>query len=123
MINELTKPEGYGYLCAGNLSEALQDLLNVKQIGSELKLIWNNQHYYQVIKDNNILPEDLDDYLNAECCIISFKTEFTMKRALKKLKSMGMTSEIICVDNYRDVILQQANYKRTGEFNHKTSHL
>lgn len=116
MINELEKPKNYGYLCAGNLSEALRDLLNVKSIGSELKLIWNNQHRWQIIEDYNLQPEDLDDYIKSDCAILSFESEFVMKRAIKQLKLMGAKSEFICVDNYRDVILQQANYKRNNQF-------
>lgn len=116
MINELEKPENYGYLCAGNLCEALRDLLNVKSIGSEIKLIWNNEHRWQLIKDYDLQPSDLDDYIKSNCSIISFKSDFLMKRAIKQLKKMGAKSEFICVDNYREVILQQAYYKRNGCF-------
>lgn len=117
MIEQLQKPESWGYLCPGNLSEALQELLNVKSIGSELKLIWNHQHRWKVIEDNKIEPADLDDYLKADCSLISFKTKFLMKRAIKKLREMGMIEDVVCVGNYRDVILQQAYYKRNGKFN------
>ena len=85
MINELTKPENYGYLCAGNLSEALRDTLNVKSIGSEIKLIWNNQHRWQLLKDYELDGNDLDDYIKSECSILSFKSQFLMKRTIKQL--------------------------------------
>lgn len=116
IIDELEKPDGWGYLCAGNLSEALCELLNVKSIGSEIKLIWNNQHKWQLIEDYKLEPIDLEDYIKADCSVLSFKTEFLMNRALQQLKKMGATSDIICVDNYRDVILNQAYFHRTGKF-------
>lgn len=119
MINELTKPENYGYLCAGNLSEALRDTLNVKSIGSEIKLIWNNQHRWQLLKDYELDGNDLDDYIKSECSILSFKSQFLMKRAIKQLKIMGAKSNMMCVDNYRDVIIEQAHYKRNGSFSNK----
>lgn len=116
MIYELKKPDGWGYLCSGDLPEALQLLLNTKAIGGEMKLIWNEQHRWNVIRDNKIEYNDLEDYIKSDCSMISFKTEFMMNRALKKLKEMGSKSEVICVDNYRDVILNQANFKRFGKF-------
>ena len=119
MINELTKPENYGYLCAGNLSEALRDTLKVKSIGSEIKLIWNNQHRWQLLKDYELDGNDLDDYIKSECSILSFKSQFLMKRTIKQLKIMGAKSTMICVDNYRDVIIEQAHYKRNGSFSNK----
>lgn len=119
MINELDKPDGWGYLCAGNLSEALQEVLNVKSIGSEIKLIWNNQHRWKLIDDYQLEPDDLDCYLKSNCSLLSFKTEYLMKRCAKQLRKMGATCDIVLVDNYRDVILQQAHFATTGIFIHK----
>lgn len=116
MIDEIRNPDASEYLCAGNLSETLQEVLNVKAIGSEIKLIWNNQHRWQIIKDYDLQPEDLDDYIKSNCSILSFKTEYVMKRAYRILHLMGAKSKIKCVENYRDVILNQANFKRNGEF-------
>lgn len=116
MINELEKPEGWGYLSAGNLSVALKEVLNAKSIGSEIKLIWNNQHYWQLIKDYELEPQELDDYIKSDCSLLSFKSEFLMKRVVKQLNKMGAKTTFICINNYRDVILQQAHYKNFGKF-------
>ncbi|WP_286914837.1 hypothetical protein [Flavobacterium sp. UBA4197] len=115
MVNEMTWPTDWGHKCAGNLSEMLQDVLKVKTIGSELKLIWNSHHRYQVIKDNNITDAELDDYVKSDCSMISFQSAGTMKRAVKSLEKMG-GKNFVCLDSYREVILQQAHYKNNCEF-------
>ncbi|UOX35295.1 hypothetical protein LXD69_07190 [Flavobacterium sediminilitoris] len=106
------------YLCAGNLSDKLKEVLNVKSIGSELKIIWNNNHKWQLIKDYDLEIIDLEDYVKSDCSILTFKTEFLMKKSVKALRKLGVKSEMICTDNYRDVIIQQAFYKRNGVFFH-----
>lgn len=117
MINELKRPDDWQFICPGNLSEVLEHVLKVETgIGSEMKLIWNDWHRRSVIEDNNITSDDLDDYLRANASILSFKSKAMMNKVLKTLKGMGAVSEMVCVYSYRDVILQQACFKRTGEW-------
>lgn len=121
VIDELTPPEGWS-LYPGNLGDALKELLNVKAIiGSEIKLIWNSGHRWSIIQDYNITPEDLDDFLKADCSLLSFETAALRNRVLKQLKKMGLKTEVASVDCYRDVLLQQAQYHRHGCFSEERS--
>lgn len=96
----------------------LREILNVSTIGGEWKLIWNNNHRRQVIKQNNISSQDLDDYLKADCSMLSFSAKGTMTKTAKLLIELG-ADNIICVDNYRDMMLQQAFYKKNKKFSNE----
>ncbi len=120
LVNEITWPDAWGYQCAGSLPDMLRDVLKVKSIGSEFKVIWNEQHRWSLVKDLDITIKDLEDYLKADCSMLSFVSERTMKLAAKELTDRG-SSDFICVDNYRDVIMQQAFYRQNKSFNHPTT--
>ncbi|MBD9179636.1 MAG: hypothetical protein EGP82_10770 [Odoribacter splanchnicus] len=113
---QINWPEGWGYQCVANLPLMLKEVLNVSTIGSEIKLIWNEDHRDTMIKKNEITYEQLDDYLKSDCSMLSFLSEGTMKRAVKALKRMGAVN-FVCVSSYRDVILQQAYYRHNKNFN------
>lgn len=116
IIGELTPPEGWSCLYPGILPDALRDVMKVKSIGSEFKMIINERHRWSIIEDYDITSDDLDKYLSSDCSLLFFSTENLRNRALKQLQKMGLRSDVACVDNYRDVLLQQATYSRTGTF-------
>jgi hypothetical protein len=116
VIDELIPPEGWSCLYPGILADALRDAMKVKAMGTEMKIIWNEQHRWSIIKDYDITYEDLEAYLKADCSLLFFQTESLRNRTLKQLQKMGLKSDVASVDNYRDVLLQQATYHRTGAF-------
>ena len=103
------------YKCMAHIPNMLQELLKISTIGSEIKLIWNEQHRYEVIKNNNITYKQLEDYLKSNCSIISFSAKGTRKRALKEMKRLG-AKEMFLVDSYREVIIAQSNYRNYKSF-------
>ena len=115
MIHQIKWPGNWASHSVSNLPEMLREFLNVSSIGSEMKLIWNQNHRWQVIEQNNITAQDLDDYLKADCSMLSFSAKGTMNKTAKLLIQLG-ADNIICVDTYRDMILQQAFYKKNNEF-------
>lgn len=112
---QINWPEDWKYQCVANIPAMLKEVLNVS-IGSEIKLIWNEEHRDAMIKKYDITYEQLDDYLKSGCSMLSFISEGTMKRAVKALKQMGAMN-FVCVSSYRDVILQQAFYRHNNHFN------
>jgi hypothetical protein len=115
MIHQIKWTDNWRNHTVSNLPEMLREILNVSTIGTEWKLIWNNHHKWQVIEQNNITALDLDDYLKADCSMLSFSTKGTMNKTAKLLIELG-ADNIICVENYRDMMLQQAYYKNNKKF-------
>ena len=115
LTSQIEWPKEWGNTCVANMPAMLREVLKIKTIGSEIKLIWNYQHRQLILQKNCITNEQLDFYLKSDCSILSFLSIRTRKRAVKALKEMGGEG-FICVDNYRDVIIQQAIYKQTGKF-------
>jgi nucleoid-associated protein YejK len=115
MIHQIKWTDNWGCHSVSNLPEMLREILNVSTIGTEWKLIWNNNHRWQVIEQNNIFSQELDDYLKADCSMLSFSAKGTMNKTAKLLIELG-ADNIICVDNYRDMILQQAFFKNNKNF-------
>ena len=115
MIHQIKWTDNWGCHSVSNLPEMLQEILNVSTIGSEMKLIWNNNHRWQVIEQNNISSQELDDYLKADCSMLSFSVKGTMNKTSKLLIELG-ADNIICVESYRDMMLQQAFYKNNKKF-------
>jgi hypothetical protein len=115
MNDNLKWPENWGNTCRANLAAMLRQVLNTKSVGSEIKLIWNDQHRYTVLKDNQVNYSQLDNYLKAECGMLSFLSQTTRKRADKALRQMGGEG-FVYVDNYRDVILYQAHFRINKKF-------
>ena len=113
---QINWPEDWKYQCVANIPKMLKEVLNVSTIGSEIKLIWNENHRDTMIKKNGITYEQLDDYLKSDCSMLSFISKGTMKRAVKALERMGAV-DFVCVSSYRDVILQQAFYRHNKHFN------
>src|SRR5687768_6049146 len=90
LVNEIKWPAEWGHQCSGNLADMLQEVLKIKSgIGSEIKLIWNDEHRRQLIKDYDITYRDLEDYIGADCSLLSFKSESLMNKTVKRLKEMG----------------------------------
>lgn len=115
MEDQIQWPKGWGNTCRGNIHRMLQELLHVDSIGSELKLIWNSAHERIILTDYNITHQQLNDYLNAKCGTLIFKSKKVRNHAEKALKKMG-AENLALVDNYRDVLLCQAHYYNHGEF-------
>lgn len=118
MIDHIHWPEGAPYRCAANLTGMLKFVLNTGAIGAEIKLIWNWKHREIIMEKNNVSSEDIDNYVKANSCMLSFLSERTRDRAAKILKDFGGVG-FIYVNSYRDVILQQAFYFKNKEFNNK----
>ena len=115
MIENMTWPDNCDYRCAANLPSMLRQKLNVKTIGGEIKLIWNDEHRNIILKKNNITNEQLNDYIKSNSCMLSFLSNMTRKRVMKymdKLNAIGY----VCVENYRDVLLYQAFYQNNKKF-------
>jgi len=119
MVNEITWPDTWGNQCVANLPDILKEVLGIKSICGEIKLIWNEEHRYRILKDNQVSHQELDDYKKADCNSLHFNSEKSMKRAAKELTDRGGKG-FICLDNYRDVIVQQAYYKRNNSFQLET---
>ena len=119
LVDQISWPEGWGNKCVANISSMLREVLNVSTIGSEIKLIWNDEHRYIMLEKNSITNKQLDDYIKSNCSMLSFISEGTMKRAVNALKSMGAIN-FICVNSYREVILQQAFYRHNKSFDNQT---
>lgn len=91
-INKQIKwPEQWGNTCMANLAPMLREVLNTTAIGSEIK------------------------YIKANCGSLHFQSKGTRKRALIALQNMGATN-LICVDNYRDVLIYQAYFHNNKTF-------
>lgn len=103
------------YRCRAHIPNMLQQLLGVKTVGDEIKLIWNHQHEAQMIKEYEVTYSQLRDYIKASCCMISFTAKGTRKRAIEHLKRLG-AKEMCLSDNYRDVIILQAHYHNNKSF-------
>lgn len=112
---QINWPEDWKYQCVDNIPKMLKEVLHVGTIGSEIKMIWNEHHREVMLEKNNITDEQLEDYLHADCSMLSFLSPGTMNRAVKALEKMGATN-FICVNSYRDVILQQAFYRHNKKF-------
>lgn len=115
LSDEITWPEGWGNRCPANLIYLLREQLKNEKIGGEIKCIWNDSHRMEILRKYEITYEQLDNYLKADCTIISFQSKGTRKRALKFLENHGAKS-FICVDNYRDVLTTQAYYSLNNKF-------
>lgn len=113
MVEQIKWPEDWENTC--NLPAMLREILNDEHIGSEFKMIWNNKHREEIISEYNVTAQQLEDYKMARCNILTFQLERTMLQATEVLKRMG-AKKFICVDNYRDVILQQAYYRNSHNF-------
>ncbi len=111
----MTWPSDWGNVCPANLSPMLSEVLKVKAIGSEIKLIWNASHRHAVVKDNNVTYQQLEDYLKADCSLLSFQSVRTRTKAVKAIEKMGGKG-FICIDSYREVILSQAHYHVNKSF-------
>lgn len=118
MIDQIAWPEGCDYRCDANLPSMLEDVLEIKDdsIGSEVKLIWNSSHRREMLVKNNITYDQLEDYLHSSCSMLSFGDKDLRKKVVETLKKLGAI-DFICVDSYRDMILQQAFYKENKKFN------
>jgi hypothetical protein len=116
LVDEISWPDTWGSHCVANLPTMLSEVLGIKFICGEIKLIWNEDHRWRIKEDNKVSHHELDDYLKADCNSLHFASEKGMKRAAKELTDRGGKG-YICVDNYRDVIIQQAFYRRNGSFN------
>lgn len=103
-------PSKWRNTCRANLPSMLQEVLNVSTIGSEIKLIWNDEHRRIVMSKNKVTYSQLEKYLKARTCMLSFTSVGTRKRAADALRGMG-AGELIFVDCYRDVIVYQAYFK------------
>ena len=114
MIQQVAFPEGWA-MCTANLPTLLRELLNISTIGSEIKLIWNLEHREIMLEKNGITNDQLDAYIKADCNMLSFTTKGTMRRVVKELKKMGCEN-FVCVDNYKDMILQQVFYQQNKYF-------
>ncbi|WP_250716472.1 hypothetical protein [Bacteroides fragilis] len=115
MVDQIEWPKGCDYCCVANLASMLQDKLNCKSIGAEIKLIWNYEHREIIMEKNNVTSEEIDDYVKADCNMLSFSSERTRKRAVEFLTKIG-GKNFICVNSYRDVILQQAFFNKNKTF-------
>ncbi|WP_422858786.1 hypothetical protein ACOKFD_15715 [Flagellimonas sp. S174] len=93
----------------------LHELLNVKSIGAELKLIWNNWHERQIVNKYDVSYMEIENYIKADSGMLSFSSTRTRDRAIRELKRLG-ADEFYLADNYRDVILSQAHYYINGTF-------
>lgn len=118
MVDQIEWPEGCDYRCVANLASMFGDKLNCKSIGAEFKLIWNYEHRKVIMDKNNVTSEEIDDYVRADCNMLSFLSERTRARAVKFLTKIG-GKNFICVNSYRDVILQQAFFNNNKTFNFK----
>lgn len=118
MIHQIKWTANWRNHTVSNLPGMLREILNVSTISTEFKLIWNNNHRWQVIEQNNISSSQLDDYLKADCSMLSFSAKGTMNKTAKLLIELG-ADNIICVDNYRDMMLQQAFYKKNKKFSNE----
>ncbi|MDH6358953.1 hypothetical protein [Parabacteroides sp. PF5-9] len=115
LVDQIEWPEGCAYRCAANLPSMLKQLLNTKSIGAEIKLIWNDNHRRIIMEKNNVTSEDIDNYVRADCCMLSFLSERTRKRAAKLLTELGGKG-FIYVNSYGDLILQQAYHYKNKRF-------
>ena len=109
-VNDLEWECTTHYRCMGHIPNMLQELLNVKTIGSEIKWIIDNHHRYSLMEKYNVTSEDIDNYVKSNCGLISFTAKGTRSRALKEMKRLG-AKEMYLADGYRDVLLSQANYR------------
>ncbi|WP_435624487.1 hypothetical protein [Flagellimonas sp.] len=98
-----------------HIPNMLHELLNVKSISGELKLIWNDWHERELVKKYDVTYKQLEHYVKADSGMLSFSSERTRDRAIRELKRLG-ADEFYLVDNYRDVILSQAHYYENGTF-------
>lgn len=120
MIHQIKWTDNWGCCSVSNLPEMLREILNVSTIGGEMKLIWNKNHRWQVIQQNNISSQELDDYLKADYSMSSSNAKGTINKTAKLLIELG-ADNIICVYNYRDMILQQAFHKNNKKFKKNSS--
>lgn len=119
LVKEISWPDKWGNQCVGNLPDMLREVLGIKSISGEIKLIWNEDHRWRIKEDNQVSHHEIDDYIKADCNSLHFASEKSMKRAAKELTDRGGKG-FISLDNYRDVIIQQAYYKRNNSFQSET---
>lgn len=115
-------PENTPYRCPGNLSEMLCRVFKTERIGSEIKCLLNDKHIRDLINDHKVTYEDLSNYRDAKCSMIYFQSSMLRRRAELLLDKLGKPAEYVSVDDYRDVILQQANYFKTNSFYENKTH-
>lgn len=115
MVEEIKWPQGWGHLCAGNVAEMLRELLGIARIAGEIKFLVSESEKWKISSDYNVSYEDIEHFLNSPCSTLHFNSKIAMKKAETTLKKMGAT-KLICVDSYREVILQQGYYKCYNEF-------
>lgn len=115
MVDQIQWPEDAPYRCAANLPGMLKLVLNTGAIGAEIKLIWNWNHRRIIMEKNDVTSDDIDNYVKANCCMLSFLSEQTRDRAAKVLRGFG-GKNFIYADSYRDVILQQAYFFKNKAF-------
>lgn len=96
MVDQIEWPEGCDYRCVANLASMLGDKLNCKSIGAEIKLIWNYEHRKVIMDKNNVTSEEIDDYVRADCNMLSFLSERTRARAVKFLTKIGGEEFHLC---------------------------
>lgn len=108
-------PKKWGNTCRANLCSMLQEVLKTENVGSELKLILDAQHAYQVRQNNKISYQELEDYVRARTGSLHFHSKRIRQKALIALKEMG-ARELLLVDSYREVLLYQAFFHRNSRF-------
>jgi len=114
-------PNDCSYRCVANLANMLKTVIK-KRIGSEMKFIWNDYHRNEIISKNNVTSEDIDNYVRSNTAMLSFMSSDVREKAVKGLIKLGANpNDFICVDSYRDVILQQSYYYKHKEFIPKQS--
>lgn len=116
IIDQIPWPEECDYQCVAHFPSMLRQVLKIDAIGSEIKLVWNDWHRNEMLKRNNITSDQLENYLKSGCSILSFEDRDVMDKVATTLRNMGITN-FVCVESYREVILQQAFYKENKRFN------
>lgn len=115
-INEkITWPEGWGNTCRANIVPMLREVLNTKSIGSEIKIIWNSDHEYEMIKKYGLTYDQLREYLNAKSGSLHFETQSLRKITFEHLQKIG-AENLTLVDDYKKVILYQSYFYNHGFF-------
>lgn len=117
IIDEITWAENAPYRCGANFPGMFESVLKLpdNSIGSEIKLIWNNEHRNTIIQKNDVEYDDVENYLKADCSILSFEEQNIRDMVSMQLDILG-GKDFVCVDSYRDVILKQAFYRLNKTF-------
>lgn len=112
--DKLKWPDGW-HECLANIPTMLQKELKTKAVGGEIKLIWNDAHRRSIIDRWNVTSKEIDEYVQAKSCMLSFMSAGTRARAAKELARRGM-DKVVFVEDYKDVILYQSHFKVNGCF-------